>query len=196
VRSLQMADADMKRIQRSGERVIASCSCKPAEEDFTLALGGGSDVSYLYVTTARMIWMSANNEGVVSVPWKYMTGIRQGKKRFKHTLGYSFRRPGYSSDIDYPAEYVSGDVAKAVSGIQSGAIPTIEIPAQTATAIKYSRPHDNSPIGMLARMQGIPEYRLACSVCGKSAGFCQATGDELSDACGGCERSFTGITTA
>ena len=138
----------------------------------------------------------SNNDGVVSVPWKYMTAIRQGKKRFKHTLGYSFRRSGYSSDIDYPAEYVSGDVAKAVSGTQSGAIPTFEIPAQTATALKHTRPHDNSPIGMLARMQGIPEYRLACSVCGKSAGFCHATGDELSDACGGCERSFTGITTA
>jgi hypothetical protein len=140
--------------------------------------------------------MSANNDGVVSVPWKYMTAIRQGKKRFKHTLGFSFRRPDFSSDINYPAEYVSGDVAKAVSGIQSGAIPVFEIPAETATAIKCHSPHDNSPIGMISQMKGLPEYSLACSACGKSAGFCRASGDDLLSACEGCERSFTGITTA
>ena len=194
MRSGQAADADMKRIQRTGERVIASCSCKPAEE--SLSFGGGSDISYIYVTNARMIWMSANNDGVVSVPWKYMTAIRQGKKRFKHTLGYSFRRQGSSSDINDSAEYVAGDVAKAVSGIQSGAITVFEIPVETATAIKCHSPHDDSPIGMLSRVKGIPEYSLACSACGKSAGFCHASGDDLRNACEGCERSFTSITTA
>jgi hypothetical protein len=194
MRSVQNADADMERIQRSGERVIASCSCKPAEE--YLSFGGGSDVSYIYITNARLVWMSANNDGVISVPWKFITNVRQGKKRFKNTLGFSFRRPGYSSDIDYHAEYVSGQVAKAVSDVQSGAISVFDIPTETTTAIKVYSPHDDSPIGMLAQMRGIPEFRLLCSMCGKSAGYCQTSGDNLSDSCEGCERSFTGITTS
>ena len=194
MRSVQGAEADMRRIQRTGERILAFCSCKPAEESFSL--GGGSDVSYIFVTNARLIWMSANNDGVISVPWKYITAIRQSKRRLKNTLGYSFQRPEFSGEIDYPAEYVSGDVAKAVSGIQSGAIPTFDLPKESATAFKYYAPHENSPLGDFARMKGIPEYRLACSVCGKSAGHCQADGDNLSVACEGCERSVSGITNA
>lgn len=195
MRTEQQAAKDMQRILRNGEIVLANCSAKPAEDSFTLGIPE-TDVSYFYITNARLIWLSGNNDGVLSIPWKYMTAVRQGKKRFKNTLGYSFRRPSFSGDIDYPAEYVSGAVAKAVAEMMTNAGTRYDLPVEFAEAIKVSSPHDDSPIGMLARMHNLPEHRLECSVCGKMAGFCQAEGDTLLDACEGCERAFSGIRRA
>lgn len=81
MRTEQEAAKDMQRILRNGERVLANCSAKPAEESFSF--GAETDVSYFYVTNARLIWLSGNNDGVLSIPWKYMTAVRQGKKRFR-----------------------------------------------------------------------------------------------------------------
>jgi hypothetical protein len=183
---------DMQRIIRSGEQVLAQCSCTPAEE--TLRFGtGGSDISYLFITNARWIWMSSNNDGVVSVPWHWMRKVTLGRKRFKHTLAISFTREGWQLEMDYPAEYVSSAVAKTVEQIRSGVIPVYELPPEQTTAVKYFRPHDSSPLAQYARSQGIPEFALKCSICGKSAGLCSEDGDSLFSVCEGCERTFSGI---
>ncbi len=155
----------------------------------------GCSRSYIFVTNARLLWMSSNNDGVVSIPWVYMTKIRIGRKRFKNTLGFSFKRLGWSSDNDYPAEYVSREVVRAIEQIQSGQVPTFELPAEPTTAVKVHKPHGDSNMGQIFRMYGYPEARLACSMCGKSAGVCGTDGDDLSDECEGCERSFSEIIT-
>lgn len=190
MRNERQAEADFINVARDGESLLATCSCKPAEETFTL---GASDVSYLFITNARLIYMSANNDKVLSVPWGCMTRIRLGRKRLKHTLAFSFRRTGFSGDLDYPAVFVSGAVARAVGDIQSGAISTFALPPESTTAIKQFLPHDDSAIGLFLRMKGVPEYGLKCATCGQPAGICTPEGDELSDACHGCERSFSAI---
>ena len=192
MRTEREAEADFKTITREGERLLAHCSCKPAEETINL---GTSSVSYLFITNARLIYMSANNDSVLSVPWDCMTKIRLGRKRLKQTLGFSFRRSGFSGDLDYPSVYVSGPVAKAVGDLQSGIIPTYVLPKESTTAIKYFSPHEESALGDFLRSKGVPEYRLKCATCGQVAGFCTEEGDELSETCHGCERSFSTIVS-
>jgi len=192
VRSEKQAANDMQRIMRAGERVLASCVSKPAEESFSIGIPE-SDDAYTYVTNARLIWMSANTDGALSVLWKHMTAVRQGKKRFKNTLGFSFREPGWSSDIDYPAEYVSGAVAKAVEQMRSNRAAALDLPPESTYAIKVRHPFDSSPTAEVLRIYGYPEFSLKCAVCGMSAGVCAPDGDKLSDKCEGCERSFTDI---
>lgn len=192
MRSERQAEADFRIVAREGESLLANCSCKPAEETINL---GTSDVSYLFITNARLIYMSANNDSVLSVPWGCMTRIRLGRKRLKHTLGFSFRRAGFSGDLDYPAVFVSGAVARAVGDLQSGATPTFALPPESTTAIRFSNPHEDSAIGAFLRSRGIPEFGLRCAACGQNAGFCTEDGDELSDACHGCERSFSAIVS-
>jgi hypothetical protein len=192
VRNEKEAANDMQRIIRGGENVLANCEGKPAEE--FLSFGNPeTDRSYYYVTNARMIWMSANNDGILSIPWKYMTSVRQGKKRFKNTVGFSFRRPDWSSATDYPADYVSGAVANAVAKMMSNLASTYDLPVESAWAIKVPEPRDGSPLAEIARMYGLPEWGLKCSVCGKTAGYCKAESDELFPNCEGCERTFEGV---
>ncbi len=192
MRSEHQAEADFRIVAREGESLLANCSCKPAEETINL---GTSDVSYLFITNARLIYMSANNDSVLSVPWGCMTALRLGRKRLKHTLGFSFRRMGFSEDLHYPAVFVSAAVARAVGDLQSGATPTYALPPESTTAIRFFNPHDDSAIGAFLRSRGVPEFGLRCAACGRNAGFCTEDGDELSEACHGCERSFSAIVS-
>lgn len=137
--------------------------------------------------------MSSNNDGVVSVPWDWMRTVTLGRKRFKHTLAISFTREDFSGDLNYPVEYVSSAVAKVVEQIRSGVRPVYHLPLEETTAIRYFRPHAESPLGQFASAMGIPEFALKCSICGKGAGSCNEDGDRLFSACEGCERTFIGI---
>lgn len=193
MRSEREAEADFRIVACDGESLLANCSCKPAEETFTL---GTSDMSYRFITDARLVYMSANNNTkVLSVSGDCMTSIRLGRKRLKHTLGYSFRRAESSEALDYPSVYVSGAVARAVADRQSGAIPTCILHSESTVAIKYVEPHEDSGLGALVPSRGFSERGLRCAECGQSAGFCFESGDELWEVCRGCERSFSAIVS-
>lgn len=194
MRTQQGANADMQRIVRSGEQVLAQCSCTPADEmGRLLAASYPSNTSFQFITNARWILMSANDDGVLSVPWNSVDKVTLGRKRFKHTLAMSFTREGSSGGTSYPAEYVSSAVVKTVEQIRSGAIPVYDLPLEKTTAVKYFSPHDDSPISLYARKMGLPEYALKCSVCGQMAGTCKQDGDRLFNTCVGCERTLTSI---
>lgn len=192
MRSSSEAQIDMKRVTREGENLLAWCKGSEAEETLNL-FGQDSSNSYFFVTNARLLWMSSNNDDVLSIPWNFMTELRIGRKRLKNTFGFSFKRDGWSNAIYYPAEYVSREVIKAIESIQSGQVETFILPVEVTTAIKVHVPHGDSNIGKVASIFGIPESKLICSVCGKQAGFCQTEGDNLSSECSGCERSFSEI---
>jgi len=190
MRSKQEAFEDMKLISRDGEEVLAWCKGTPAEDKENIFT---AIPSYIFVTNARLLRLSINNDGVVSIPWLYVTEIRIARKRLKSTLSFSFRRFGCSSDIDYPAEYISQDVVRAINGIRSGEVSTTQLTDESTTAIKSYRPLSESGMDQIFRMYGYQGAELTCSMCGKSAGVCSPKGDVLSDQCEGCERSFTEI---
>ena len=193
VRTASQAKQDLLRCMRSGEEILASCTGGPVEPplfDF-----GGVDTAFYFVTNARFAQMSANNDGMNAVRWKYVTKMDFGRKRFKPTLSYSFTKPSFNGTvIDYDADYVSKEVVAAARSLFNVPSQHLEIPDEWVTALKVSAPHDNSNIGQVAQIMGLTEFRLECSKCGMSAGHCSTSdGDLLSDECEGCLRRFDGI---
>lgn len=193
VRTLAQAKLDLERCMRSGEQVFAQCTSEEVEPG--LVFGGGVSTAYIFLTNARLAYMSANNDGMLAVRWKYMSAMEFGKKRFRPTMTFSFEMPGFSGPIDYPARYITKDIVTVAKSILSGGTPVLDVPDESVVALKVFRPHDNSNIGQLAQIMGSPQYVLKCSVCGMRAGFCGHDGDELSSECEGCLRSFSHVET-
>lgn len=191
MRTFGQAKLDLERCMRQGEQILAQCTSEDVEP--RLILGGGISTSYIFLTNARLAYMSANNDGMLAVRWKFMTAMEFGKKRFKPTIRFSFHGAGSDYVHDYPAMYVSKDLVAVAKRIRGGEIPVLDIPDEAVPALKVFRPHDNSNIGQVAQIMGVSEYALKCSVCGMTAGFCGKDGDELSSECEGCLRSFSHV---
>lgn len=195
-RDFAQAKQDVSRVLRDGERVLASCVSEPVDNVIPVGPGGVSTV-FIFVTNARLMWLSANNNGMVSIRWRFMTEIAIGRKVFQKTLTFSFSMPSWDSQWDYPMQYVSGRVARAINSVITGAVPTLEIPDEFVVAYKISSPAPTTLFGQvledLAKSMDIPGFKLVCSVCGLGAGYCSAQGDQLSDECEGCLRRFSGI---
>lgn len=192
MRTSSEAARDVERVLRTGEVILASCNSQTVEPQIILG-GGGVQTHFIYVTNARLIWMSANNDGMLCIRWAYMTTLDIGRKRLKHTLTFSFAFPSYSRPMDYPTEFISGDVARTLQDIKSKSTTVLNIPDEFVPAIKVRKPHGSGPIGALADLYGLPEAALTCSFCGFMAGFCSADGDKLLDECEGCLRRFSEI---
>lgn len=100
-RTAHKAHEDVQRVLREGEQVLSSCTSRQLNAGGIISMGPNEvDTTYIYTTNARLIWMSANNDGMVCVRWRYLTSVRLGRKRLKHTLAFSFQRPSWSDPID------------------------------------------------------------------------------------------------
>ncbi len=194
MRTFAQARKDLERYMRSGESILAECKTEDVEPP-ELILGGGTAKAYIFLTNARLAWMSANHDGIVAVRWKNVTSMDFGKKRFKQTMSFSFQGPDLSAPIDYPAMYVTKEVARVAQELFKQGTNVLELPDEVVAARKVHRPHDNSNMGMIAQAMGVSEFYLECSVCGQRAGSCNDEGDELVNECMGCFRSFSHVLT-
>lgn len=193
-RSADKARSDLHRVLREGEEILSFCTSEPVESQWYHGGAGTVTTSYVFTTNARLVRMSANNDSMLCIRWKYFTNLAVARKRFKHTFAFSFSRPSFSSPIDYPAEYVSAETAKVISRIKSGTLAVVEVPDETVSALRVSRPHSDTPLGSFAAASGLPEFKVVCSVCGFSAGRCiDETSYELFDECEGCLRHFSQV---
>ena len=194
MRTFTQARKDLERCMRSGERIVAECKTEDVEP--SLVYLGNSSEAYIFLTNARLSWMSANNDGIIAVRWKHMISMGFGKKRFKQTMTFSFnKRPNSSAPTSYPAMYVTKEVARVAQGLFERGTDVLELPDEVVAARKVHHPHDNSNIGLIAQAMGLSEFSLECSVCGQPAGSCSDEGDELFDECMGCFRSFSHVLT-
>lgn len=192
-RTAAQARTDVQRVLRDGEVVLTFCTSKQVRPHLLVPDVKETHIAHICTTNARLIWMSANNDEMLCVRWKYLTAAKFGRKRLKHTLAFSFKMPSWSEPIDYPDELVSKETLDVIKNIQEGTRQILEVPDEFVVARKIPMSFDSEHLRGMFEVMGSPEFELICPVCGMRAGFCLTSGDELKDECEGCLRLFSGI---
>lgn len=179
---------------RSGEEVLESCRSTPADPSLALLL---SDL-YLFITPARLLWLSVNNEYVNCATWDEVDSLTTNRKALRWTMRWSVLTPdmGGGPGVDQGLHAVSKAVARMAGAFHEGERPSMPLPQETTTArIVTIHAEHNAFSAFLLQTEGIgsPDgrtiQRTLCAICGQPAGHA----DELFLRCEGCYREVAGL---
>jgi hypothetical protein len=152
------------------------------DPDMRLISGSQSAPLFVAVTPARLIEIGQNDH-VSSGRWGDMSALSVHKAGRKWL--YQWLRQGQT--MPYQPVQISSEMAEHLTGIQAGRVPLMSLSEEGTTYSRVLRPHDNSPVGQVAKKMGMSEVALICDACGDTVGLGEPYGTE----CLVCHRQLT-----